>query len=225
MQFLRLVKRALPEFFMGRRVLEVGSYDVNGEARRMFDDCDYIGLDVGPGPGVDVVVPGQSYDAPDECFDVVLSCECMEHNPQWAATSMNMMRVLKPGGLFLLTCASPGRKEHGTTRTTPGSSPPTVGLGQEHYENLYGADFAAIPGLFRSLDFRADWLNWMHHDYYLLGIKGPVDEPPRGWSVLTSDVDSWLRQHNPKGVKAVGKRVVLRVGGKKVFAIARRVTA
>jgi len=49
----------------------------------LFSDCDYIGLDVAPGNGVDIVCEGQNYDAPDESFDVVISCEVMEHNPFW----------------------------------------------------------------------------------------------------------------------------------------------
>lgn len=224
MHFLGLVSKAFPDFFRGRRVLEVGAYDVNGAARSFFTDCDYVGLDVGEGPGVDVAVPGEDYDAPDDSFDVVISCECMEHNPAWAATSQNMLRVLRPGGLFVLTCAAPGRKEHGTTRTTPGSSPPTVERGQEHYENLYGADFASVPHFFSGFAHRAEWLNWAHHDYYLVGIKAPA-EPPTGWDAFTTTVDEWLREHNPQGVKATGKRVVLRVAGKRGLALAQRVLA
>jgi SAM-dependent methyltransferase len=224
MHFLGLVKQAMPEFFGGTRVLEVGSYDVNGAARSMFEDCSYTGLDVGEGPGVDVAVPGELYDAPDDSFDVTISCECMEHNPQWAPTSANMLRMLRPGGLFVLTCAAPGRKEHGTTRTTPGSSPPTVEMGQEHYENLYGADFAAVPGFFDGFASRADWLNWAHHDYYLVGLKAPAAEHS-SWPAFTSSVDAWLRDRNPHGAKALGKRVVLQLAGKRGLAAAQRVMA
>lgn len=224
MHFLGLVKSSLPDYFRESRVLEVGSYDVNGAARSMFEDCEYTGLDVGEGPGVDVAVPGEAYDAPDASFDVVISCECMEHNPEWARTSTNMLRMLRPGGLFVLTCAAPGRKEHGTTRTTPGSSPPTVELGQEHYENLYGGDFASVPGLFSGFAQRAQWLNWAHHDYYLVGIKAPSAPDPR-WPSFTTAVDGWLREHNPRGVKAAGKRVVLQLAGKRGLAMAQRVMA
>lgn len=219
--FLKLAKRGLPAFFTGQRVLEVGSLDVNGAARSFFQDCQYIGLDVGEGPGVDVPVPGEVYDAPDGSFDVVLSCECMEHNPEWAATTSNMLRMLRPGGLFLLTCAGPGRKEHGTARTTPGSSPLTVEAGQNYYQNLYGGDFARVPGLLDSIPLRAEWLNWNHNDYYLVGIKGERSYP--GWDAYTRSVTAWLRTHNPRDVRTLGKQLVLKLAGKRGLAAAQRV--
>lgn len=221
--FLDLTSRGLPAFFTGQRVLEVGSLDINGAARSFFTDCEYVGLDVGEGPGVDVPVPGESYDAPDDSFDVVLSCECMEHNPQWVATTQNMMRMLRPGGLFLVTCAAPGRKEHGTSRTTPGSSPLTVEAGQEYYGNLYGGDFAKVPGLYEHMPVRANWLNWNHSDYYLVGVKG-TSRPP-GWDSYTQSVDDWLEQHNPRDAKTRGKQIVLKVTGKRGLAAAQRVIA
>ena len=144
--FLDLAKKGLPAFFTGQRVLEVGSLDINGAARSFFDDCEYVGLDVGEGPGVDVPVRGEDYGAPDASFDVVISCECMEHNPEWLATTRNMLRMLRPGGLFLLTCAGPGRKEHGTSRTTPGSSPLTVEAGQDTTRTCTSATSRRFPG-------------------------------------------------------------------------------
>ena len=37
----------------------------------------------------------------------------------------NIERVLHPGGVLILTCATTGRHEHGTTRTSPAMSPST----------------------------------------------------------------------------------------------------
>ena len=127
LEFVRLLAANMPEYFRGKRVLEVGSLDINGSIRQFFKDCDYTGLDVAAGPGVDVVCEGQKYDAPG--FDVVISCEAMEHNPYWAETLQNMIRLCKPGGLLVMTCATIGRPEHGTARSEPESSPLTVGLG------------------------------------------------------------------------------------------------
>src|SRR5690606_19424692 len=107
-------------FFRGTRVLEVGSLDLNGSVRSNFSGCDYLGIDVAAGPGVDLVCQGQDYDAPDGSFDVVTSCEAMEHNPYWRETFANMLRLCRPGGLILMTCATTGRGEHGTTRKHPG---------------------------------------------------------------------------------------------------------
>lgn len=171
--FIALVRRELPEFFQAKRVLEVGSLDINGSVRAMFTGCDYVGIDVAPGAGVDIVCEGQNYDAPDNSFDVAISCEVMEHNPYWADTVRNMVRVCKPGGAIIVTCATLGRREHGTARTHPGSSPLTVELGWTYYRNLTAFDFRR-HGVVRGLSHVFAY-NWESRDLYLIGIKGAAD--------------------------------------------------
>lgn len=139
--FILYVKNKFPFFFRNKRVLEVGSLDINGSMRPMFENCDYVGIDVGPGTGVDIVVQGQNYDAPDGYYDVCASGECFEHNPYWAETFANMIRMCKPGGLVFFTCATLGRAEHGTTRSGPDCSPLTINVGWEYYRNLTEQDF------------------------------------------------------------------------------------
>jgi SAM-dependent methyltransferase len=93
-------------------VLEIGSYDVNGSVRGLFAAAPiYVGMDVRPGPGVDLVSAGA--DAPGDAFGVVVSTECIEHDPAPAATIGHAARALRPGGVLLLTCAGPGRAPHG----------------------------------------------------------------------------------------------------------------
>ncbi|MDB0050250.1 hypothetical protein N9F31_02215, partial [Pseudomonadales bacterium] len=46
-------------------VLEIGSYDVNGSIRSLFNAQNYVGVDLVEGPGVDVVAGGQSLDFAD----------------------------------------------------------------------------------------------------------------------------------------------------------------
>jgi SAM-dependent methyltransferase len=100
------------------RVLEIGSLNVNGTIRECFvEPIEYVGIDCHPGPGVDVVAIAHEWRGRPESFDVVCSCEAFEHDPHAAATIANMLRHLKPGGLFLSTCAGIGRPEHGTRRT------------------------------------------------------------------------------------------------------------
>ena len=139
--FILYTKNKFPNYFTNSKVLEVGSLDINGSMRSFFSECDYLGIDVGEGQGVDLVVQGQEYNAPDESYDVCASGECFEHNPYWAETFSNMTRMCKSGGLVLFTCATTGRKEHGTSRTDSGSSPLTVGIGWEYYKNLTEQDF------------------------------------------------------------------------------------
>jgi SAM-dependent methyltransferase len=171
LEFVQKLKAAFPDFFSAVRTLEIGSQDINGTIREFFDAGSYIGIDVAPGPGVDVVCQGQDYDAPDASFDTVISCEVMEHNPHWTATFANMIRLCRPGGLIVMTCASLGRKEHGTTRTSRADSPLTVALGWEYYRNLTATDFKRALSLGDSLEAFGFFENWMTRDLYFVGFK------------------------------------------------------
>lgn len=170
MEFIRSVKSFFPKYFKRKIILEIGSLDINGSVRVFFEDCLYIGLDIGPGPGVDIVGTGHEYSAPDEIFDVAISCECFEHNPYWRETFANMTRVVKPGGLVIFTCATTGRAEHGTSACNPLFSPLTVEKGWEYYSNLTEEDFNGAFDLdkrFISLNFS---VNPESCDLYFWGL-------------------------------------------------------
>lgn len=172
-EFVGRIKAIFPGHFRGSRVLEIGSLDINGTIRALFEGCDYTGIDVGPGPGVDVVCEGQNFEGPDASYDVVISCETMEHNPYWAETFANMVRLAKPGGLIVMTCATTGRKEHGTTRTTPGDSPLTVAKGWNYYRNLTARDFEDA-GVLKPLALRFFATSYDDYDLYFVGSKTPA---------------------------------------------------
>jgi len=150
-------------------VLEVGSYDVNGSIKGDVRNsplgpqlAEYIGVDLVEGPGVDLVASGSDLKFEDARFDLVMSLECFEHNPQWRETLENMVRMLKPGGLCIITCASLGRPEHGTTRMDPSNSPGTQEIGWDYYQNLSLSDFRkaiAIEDTFseHTLQYSAIW--------------------------------------------------------------------
>lgn len=140
-EFILMVKDKNPSFFNNKKVLEVGSLNINGTMRDFFTDCEYTGIDVGEGKDVDIVCSGHEYDAEDESYDVTTSGECFEHNPYWAETFSNMVRMTKSGGLIFFTCATTGRPEHGTTRTSPTKSPLTIEKGWDYYRNLDENDF------------------------------------------------------------------------------------
>ncbi len=135
LDFVRSLRLRFPMFFAGQKVLEIGSLDINGSIRQFFDGCDYIGVDLGNGPGVDLVAKGEELDFPDKSFAVVASCECFEHNEQWEATFRNMIRMCR--GLVFFSCATEGRPEHGTRRTSPSDAP----FCNDYYRNLTEQDF------------------------------------------------------------------------------------
>lgn len=170
LRFLGLIDELfLPPTKTGLRVLEIGSYDVNGSARKIFAGSSYTGVDLCEGPGVDVVASGHRVNLPDEIFDVTLSTECFEHNEHWVATFVNMNRMTKKGGLVIVTCAGRGRLEHGTRRTSPKSSPGTSAVGSDYYKNLQPRDFEAL-GLARW--FTSWHVCRMGTDTFFMGWKG-----------------------------------------------------
>jgi SAM-dependent methyltransferase len=86
-----------------KSVLECGSRDINGSVRSLFSGP-YIGLDLSDGPGVDVIGNASSLAWSDASFEVVVSCEMLEHDLRPARSVAEMARVLCPGGYLILTC-------------------------------------------------------------------------------------------------------------------------
>lgn len=168
-KFVRLVKDARPEFFEWTNVIEIGSLNINGTVRDLFSYANYVGFDVGQGRDVDYAVPGQNVKYRDNSFDVAITTECFEHAEAWRDIWLNMVRMLRPGGLIVMTCAGTGRAEHGTRRSDIGSSPLTVALGSEYYKNLTPDDFT--DDLREGLDVRF-YENTNNCDLYAWGIKG-----------------------------------------------------
>lgn len=85
------------------RVLDVGSYNVNGCMRPLFDDteAEYVGLDIEAGPNVDVVMnePYNWDNIPDESFDFVISANAFEHIEYPWLTIKLIHSKLKQGGI------------------------------------------------------------------------------------------------------------------------------
>ena len=97
------------------KVLDVGSYDVNGSYKFLFEESrfHYIGLDMVQGPNVDLV-PDSPYRwrmLSDDCFDVVISGQALEHIEFFWLVVAEMVRVTKPGGLLCII-APRGFDEH-----------------------------------------------------------------------------------------------------------------
>ena len=181
-QFVAKVKAEFPEFFTGKKVLDVGSLEIDGGARQFFTNCDYLGIDVGEGPGVDVVTMAHGYSRPNS-FDVVICTEMLEHDQHWNKSLLQMYENVKPGGLFLVTCAGPSRWEHGTTEHDAYASPFTA----DYYKNLSTEDFASVlpASLFSKsyLGYRGD-----KEDLYFAGIKS--DAAVETASAITSLLDT-----------------------------------
>lgn len=165
--FFETVKSLYPQFFSNVSVIEIGSLNINGTVRDFYNANMYIGVDVDEGKDVDIVEQGQDVKFPDRYFDVAVSAECFEHNPYWKETFANMYRMASKFVIF--TCASEGRPEHGTTRTTPADSPFTVNW--DYYRNLNEKDFREFFN-FDMMFFKHSFIyNPQSCDLYFWGIK------------------------------------------------------
>ena len=107
-----------PDEMIGRAVLEVGSLDVNGSVRSIVtvhQPARYVGVDLQEGPGVDAVCDATELVSRfgENSFDLVLSTEMLEHVRDWRVVVSQIKRVLKPGGVLLVTTRSRGFPYHG----------------------------------------------------------------------------------------------------------------
>ncbi len=90
----------------GKRVIEVGSFDVNGSVRpaiEMLLPLEYVGTDMRPGPGVDVVCSAENLVTHfgQHSFDIVVTICALEHIRHWKQALSNMKQICVPGGLIL----------------------------------------------------------------------------------------------------------------------------
>lgn len=153
------IKKNKPEYFLNKKVLDIGSLDINGNNKNLFENCEYIGLDIAEGKNVDVVSLAHEYKSPDESFDVIISNDCFEHDMFYEKTFKNIIRMLKPNGLFLFTCKTTGSKEHGTLNSDGGfSSPLTIKYPEwaNYYKNITEDDVRKtinIDDTFKAYEF------------------------------------------------------------------------
>jgi autotransporter strand-loop-strand O-heptosyltransferase len=183
--FCSSIRDKYPNYFVGKKVLDIGSLDINGNNRFLFTDCDYLGLDVGGGSNVDVISVGHLYDAPDEYFDTIISTEVFEHDMFYEETVKNIIRMLKPGGAFIFTCAGEGRPEHGTRRCGEFCAPLLSQISDDwadYYKNLMQGDFLNIDGFKETFPdgfFIYNQDVYIPSDLYFFGVKGGIEKSQR----------------------------------------------
>ncbi len=99
--------------FAGQTVQEVGSLDVIGSVRPLFANVSsYVGIDFRQGPNVDVVMNAHNLEFQADGFDVVISTEMLEHDDEFRVSVKEMGRVLKKGGILILTARGNGFMPH-----------------------------------------------------------------------------------------------------------------
>jgi ubiquinone/menaquinone biosynthesis C-methylase UbiE len=172
--FTVFVKNILPEYFSNKKVLDVGSGDINGNNRFLFENCEYDGNDVIQTKNVTIVSKTKDLPFQDNTFDTIISTECFEHDPEYKESFNKIYNMLKSDGLFCFTCASTGRPEHGTRRTTPHDSYGTIGGlvdMSDYYKNLTENDLNEVLVLDNMFSSWNTYYNAISKDLYFVGIK------------------------------------------------------
>lgn len=158
--FCQRIQARWPHLFQDKSVLDCGSLDINGNNRPLFDGGTYLGIDLIAGPNVDRVE--RIHEHRGGPYGVVISTESLEHDQHWQQSLQHMIDLLAPDGLFLLTCATVGRPEHGTTGHEEWASPGTP----SYYRNVLPSDLLPIL----SSSFRCWGIEIEHQDLYCWGL-------------------------------------------------------
>lgn len=90
------------------KVIDFGSYDVNGTLKPIFKNHDYIGIDMAEGPNVNIVCVNNNVPLPDNSCDVIVSSSNFEHDDMFWITFLEMCRLVRSGGLIYINAPSRG---------------------------------------------------------------------------------------------------------------------
>jgi SAM-dependent methyltransferase len=109
-RILHGVARSVAETFdLPEPILEIGSFQVPGQAplanlRSLFPQKEYLGIDVRPGPGVDLVADAEDLPFDDSSFGTVIAMSTFEHVRRFWRGFEEARRVLRPNGALLVAC-------------------------------------------------------------------------------------------------------------------------
>lgn len=92
------------------KVIEIGSYNVNGSVRDVIHVT--LGVDMREGPGVDLVCPVEALDLPPESFDACVSTDTLEHVKDWRGFIRKTWDLVKPNGWLVMTMAHQRKGRH-----------------------------------------------------------------------------------------------------------------
>lgn len=96
------------------RIYDLGSQDVNGSYKNIFDvpSWTYTGLDMEAGNNVDIVLedPYSWKEIPSNHADIIISGQVFEHIKFFWVTMLEISRILKPGGICCIIAPSGGHE-------------------------------------------------------------------------------------------------------------------
>lgn len=150
-------------------IVEFGSQDINGSIRQLIPaGAKFVGIDCIPGKAVDIVTPDPyKVDLPKEYADIVVSSSTLEHVEFFWLLFMEMIRVVKKGGLIYIQAPSTGPYHPCPVdcwRFYPGS-----GLALEKWSNRMGDPVKLIYSHISEYEFKLgeevisgdQWKDWI----------------------------------------------------------------
>ncbi len=154
------------------RVLDVGSYDVNGSYRSLFleRDVDYVGLDMVEGLNVDFV-PRDPYkwdELEDKSFDFVISGNAFEHIEYPWLTICEIHKKLKNGGFACIIAPNSIPEHRYPTDCYRYYSDGFKALAKWGGFNIVDVTVSGVP----DNDISAEWYVSGHNDVMMVLTKG-----------------------------------------------------
>lgn len=101
--FYLKIKEKYPTYFNDKKILEIGSSRMHDENKFLFDNCNHLGIDDVATSNVDVVTQAYKFNGPDSFFDTIICSDYLANDLYYEETIENIIRMLKPGGLFIFT--------------------------------------------------------------------------------------------------------------------------
>lgn len=143
------------EFFAPRqRVIEIGCREINGGIRHLFRNTSYLGIDILPGPEVDIVADATSWK-PDFRADMVICISVFEHTPWGREIVNNAASWLTDDGVMVLEAA------HIMKPHSPVTGEYYAGEPTEWYRNITQQDYESWLHMFPRVkiwkQFRGIW--------------------------------------------------------------------
>lgn len=158
----------------GTKILDVGSYDVNGSYKKLFNgmDIQYVGLDIETGPNVDVVMESPySWDnLQDEEFDYIISGQAFEHIEYPWLTIKEIYKKLKVGGVICIIAPNSAPEHKYPFDCYRYFADGFQALAKWAGFTILDVSVAGIP----SRDASPEW-NHRDNDACLIAMKGSVD--------------------------------------------------
>jgi len=157
-EFIKYIKICFPYYFNEINVLDIGTL-LNGNQQH-FTECQYYITDITLEDETledktrkRDLLSAKDLEFNDEYFDTILCTECLEYDPRWSESIININRMLKNDGLFLMI-----------------------------FDSLENENAMTIEGLNRIINFNETFRYWDCYidknrmEYFFIGIKKSIIE-------------------------------------------------